>query len=89
MTSSPSGSSAGSPSSSAPAALTTVSGVIVEGIAPACRVLDTGNGKWALAGPGVLDLREGDHVQATGRHHPELVNRCGRVFVVESLTRDG
>ena len=89
MTSSPTGSSAGPSNSSAPAAVTTVSGVIVEGIAPACRVLDTGHGKWALAGAGVLDLREGDHVQVSGRHHPELVNRCGRVFVVESLTRTG
>ncbi len=65
----------------------TVEGVIVEGIRSTCRVLDTGSGRYALVGPTTTDLREGDHVRVSGEHHPELVNPCGRTFLVTSLTR--
>jgi hypothetical protein len=83
--------SAGSRTASSPSpdgsGATTVSGVIVEGIRSTCRVLDTGNRRYALVGPGVDALREGDRVQVVGEARSELVNPCGAAFVVTDLQR--
>jgi hypothetical protein len=68
--------------SSTTAGSTTLSGVIVEGIRSTCRVLDTGQRRYALVGPGVFALREGDRVRVVGQARPELVNPCGSAFTV-------
>lgn len=78
----PAPSASGSPTT---AGSSTVSGVIIEGIRPTCRVLDTGQRRYSLVGPGVAALREGDRVRAVGRARPELINACGTVFSVTDL----
>jgi hypothetical protein len=64
---------------------TTLDGVIIEGIRSTCRVLDTGSRRYALTGPGVVSLREGDRVRAVGTPRPDLVNPCGLTFHVTSV----
>jgi hypothetical protein len=82
VTATPSGSAR-----STPAGFTTLSGVIVEGIRSTCRVLDTGVRRYALVGPGVDPLREGDRVHVVGQSRPELVNPCGTTFSVSDVQR--
>jgi len=77
--------SAGGSSSSTSAGATTLTGVIIEGIRSTCRVLDTGQRRYALVGPGVHSLREGDRVRAVGQARPELVNACGTTFSVAEV----
>ncbi len=63
----------------------TVSGVIIEGLRPTCRVLDTGTQRYALVGPGTSALHEGDRVTVTGSEQPGTHNPCGTTFVVTQL----
>jgi hypothetical protein len=71
--------------SSAPPAEQTVSGVIIEGLRPQCRVLQTGLGRYALTGSPTVAMVVGDRVQVTGQARPDLINPCGRTFVVSSV----
>lgn len=63
----------------------TLSGVMVEGIRSTCRLLDTGHRRYALVGPGVDALREGDRVEVVGQLRSELVHPCGTVFSVTEM----
>lgn len=63
----------------------TLTGSIIEGIRPTCRILQTADRRYALTGPGTADLRVGDQVTATGRPRPELVSPCGLIFLVSSI----
>lgn len=74
---------------SSSAATTSVEGVMIEGITPRCHVLDTGHGRYALVGGDTSLLAEGARVRVTGEHHPELINRCGRTFLVHQVTAIG
>ncbi len=63
----------------------TVSGVLIEGLRPTCRVLQTDTRRYALVGPGTLALKEGDHVTVTGAERPDLRNPCGLTLVVSTI----
>jgi hypothetical protein len=80
-------SAAPQPSTTAKAVTTqqTLSGVIVEGIRPNCRVLQTSQRRYALTGPATARLRQGDNVTVTGVERTDLVNPCGLTFVVASI----
>lgn len=65
----------------------TISGVIIEGLRPHCRVVQTGQGRFALTGSPTTELVVGDQVQVTGQARPDLINPCGRTFVVVSVVR--
>jgi hypothetical protein len=65
--------------------LTTLSGVMVPGIRAKCRILDTGDRRFALIGPGVEALHRGDRVEVVGEERPDLVNPCGAAFAVLHL----
>ena len=79
-------SSAGDPvSSSSAGAETTITGVMIEGLRPNCRILQTDQRRYALTGPGTADLHVGEQVTVTGRPRPDLLSPCGSVFVVSSL----
>lgn len=65
----------------------TVSGVVIEGTEPSCRILqvDGGNGvagRWALTGSAAATPAVGAHVTVTGTVRPDLRSPCGRVLVV-------
>jgi hypothetical protein len=87
--SSPPTSTSAAPQPSTPAkAVTTqqtLSGVIIEGIRPNCRVLQTSQRRYALTGPATERLRQGDKVTVTGVERADLVNPCGLTFVVASI----
>ena len=72
-------------SSSSTGAETTISGVMIEGLRPNCRILQTDQRRYALTGPGTADLHVGEQVTVTGRPRPDLLSPCGSVFVVSSL----
>jgi hypothetical protein len=63
----------------------TVSGVIIEGLRPTCRVLQTDQRRYALVGPHTEDLLQGQHVTVTGHERPDLINPCGLTFVVSAI----
>ena len=69
----------------------TVGGGMEVGLTPhwSARVeylfIDFGDRRYALTGPGTVDLREGDQVTVTGRPRPELVSPCGSIFVVSAV----
>jgi hypothetical protein len=65
-----------------PTTLTTLSGVMVPGIRSKCRILDTGDRRFALIGPGVEALKHGDRIEVVGAERPDLVNPCGAAFAV-------
>ena len=71
--------------SSTPGAQIEVSGVLIEGLRPTCRVLRTDTRRYALVGPGTRDLKEGDHVTVTGTERPDLRNPCGLTLVVSAI----
>jgi len=73
------------PRVSAPAAQT-LSGAVIEGLRPSCRVLQTSGRRYALTGPLAKKLRDGDKVTLTGVERKNLVNPCGLTFVVVSVT---
>ena len=73
------------PTPPAPGAQITVSGVLIEGLRPTCRVLQTDKRRYALVGPGTLALKEGDHVTVTGAERPDLRNPCGLTLVVSTI----
>lgn len=73
------------PTPPAPGAQITVSGVLIEGLRPTCRVLQTDKRRYALVGPGTLALKEGDHVTVTGDERPDLRNPCGLTLVVSTI----
>ena len=66
----------------------TLSGVIIEGLRPTCRVLQTSGRRYALTGPLAQHLRQGDRVSVTGVERRNLVNPCGLTFVVASITAE-
>jgi hypothetical protein len=78
-------SAGGSVSSSGIGAEITISGVMIEGLRPNCRILQTDQRRYALTGPGTADLRVGEQVTVTGRPRPDLLSPCGSIFVVSSL----
>lgn len=63
----------------------TLSGVIVEGVQPSCRVLQTSRRRYALMGAAIPSLHQGDKVTVTGVERVDLVNACGLTFVVASI----
>lgn len=68
--------------------MTQLTGALIEGIAPTCRILQTDSGRWSLTGPGTQELRDGQRVTVTGRPKPELVSRCGGVtFAVTAIEK--
>ena len=67
--------------------LITLNGVMVPGIRAKCRILDTGDRRFALIGPGVEALRRGDRVEVVGEERPDLVNPCGAAFAVLHLVQ--
>jgi hypothetical protein len=73
---------------SGPADQTTVSGVMIEGLRPICRVLQTSQRRYALVGPRTQELVPGQHVTVTGLERPDLINPCGVAFVVSAVMRD-
>ncbi|HEX5524265.1 MAG TPA: hypothetical protein VFX53_12520 [Pedococcus sp.] len=73
------------PTPPAPGAQITVSGVLIEGLRPTCRVLQTDQRRYALVGPGTQGLKEGDHVTVTGAERPDLRNPCGLTLVVSTI----
>lgn len=60
----------------------TLTGTLVEGIRPSCRVLATAAGRYALTGLGDAALQLGDVLTVTGKPAPHLISPCGRTFVV-------
>lgn len=64
----------------------TMSGVVVEGTEPSCRILqvDGDGGRWALTGSAASTLAFGAHVTVTGTARPDLRSPCGRVLVIET-----
>lgn len=68
----------------------TLSGVVIEGTEPSCRILQADGGgagdggRWALTGTGASTLAFGAHVTVTGTARPDLRSPCGRVLVVGS-----
>jgi hypothetical protein len=81
----------GSPASSATKptpAERTLSGVIIEGIRPSCRVLQTTQRRYALVGVTTQSLQQGDKVTVTGVERVDLVNPCGLTFVVAGIRVD-
>jgi hypothetical protein len=82
---------AGRPTSSAPKPAPTkrtLSGVIIEGIRPSCRVLQTTQRRYALVGATTQSLHQGDRVTVTGVERVDLVNPCGLTFVVAGIKVD-
>jgi hypothetical protein len=73
------------PSAATPSAAPSLTGVLVEGVRPTCRMLDTGARRYALVGPGTQSLRVGDRVRVEGTERPGLVSPCGLTFVVTAL----
>jgi len=63
----------------------TLSGVIIEGIRPGCRVLQTSQRRYALTGTATQRLSQGDLVTVTGVERKDLINPCGLTFVVGSI----
>jgi len=61
-----------------------LSGVIIEGLRPTCRILQTSQRRYALTGAASQRLRQGDKVTVTGVERTDLVNPCGLTFVVTS-----
>lgn len=87
---SPSGSSRSpTASTTSPAGATTgeltLSGVIIEGVRPSCRILQVPDRRYALTGPDTQQLRIGQHVSVTGSVRPDMVTPCGTPFVVTSI----
>ena len=81
----PTSAGSGRPTSSAPnpaPAEQTLSGVLIEGVRPSCRVLQTSQRRYALVGATTQSLKQGDTVIVTGGARPDLVNPCGLTFVV-------
>jgi len=81
----------GRPTSSAPKpapAEQTLSGVLIEGVRPSCRVLQTTQRRYALVGATTQSLKQGDKVTVTGVERPDLVNPCGFTFVVTAQKVD-
>ena len=74
-----------SPQAPTPSAAPSLTGVLVEGVRPTCRMLDTGARRYALVGPGTQSLRVGDRVRVEGTERPGLVSPCGLTFVVTAL----
>lgn len=76
-----------SPSFGSPLAMT-LSGVVVEGAEPSCRILavdgadGAGGGRWALTGAAAATLGFGAQVTVTGTARPDLRSPCGRVLVI-------
>jgi len=66
----------------------TLSGVIIEGLRPTCRVLQTSDRHYALTGPLAQHLRQGDKVTVTGAERRNLINPCGLTFVVVAITAE-
>jgi hypothetical protein len=64
----------------------TLSGVIIEGIRPGCRVLQTSQRRYALVGATTPALHLGDKVTVTGVERSDLVNPCGLTFVVAAIS---
>jgi len=80
-----------SPSQQATTATTaerTLSGAIIEGLRPTCRVLQTSGRRYALTGPLAQHLHQGDKVTVTGVERKNLINPCGLTFVVVSITAE-
>jgi hypothetical protein len=63
----------------------TLSGLIIEGLRPGCRVLQTSQRRYALTGTATQRLHEGDTVTVTGVERSDLINPCGLTFVVVSV----
>ena len=85
---SPQSVSASQQDTTAPKADRPLSGVIIEGLRPSCRVLQTSGRRYALTGPLAQRLRQGDRVRVTGVERRNLINPCGLTFVVVSITTD-
>lgn len=63
-----------------------MSGVIIEGLRPHCRILQTDAGRFVLTGTGIDALGEGTTVTVLGRQRPDLVSPCGgRIFAVDRV----
>ena len=73
------------PATTSGPAQTTISGVLIEGLRPTCRVLQTSQRRYALTGPATQHLKEGDKVTVTGVERSDLVNPCGLTFVVDRI----
>jgi len=81
----------GLPTSSAPTPAPTeqrLSGVLIEGLRPNCRVLQTAQRRYSLVGATTQSLKQGDTVTVTGVARPDLVNPCGLTFVVTAQKVD-
>jgi hypothetical protein len=63
----------------------TLSGVIIEGLRPNCRVLQTDHGRYALTGARAQRLQQDDEVSVTGVQRSDLINPCGLTFLVASI----
>lgn len=72
-------------SSPPPTSETTLSGTIIEGAQPSCRILQTARRRYALTGPQTRGLRVGQRVEVTGSARPGLLSPCGATFVVTSV----
>jgi len=80
--------SAGQPTSTATTltpAPQRLSGVIIEGLRPTCRILQTSQRRYALTGAATQRLRQGDKVTVTGVERTDLINPCGLTFLVTSI----
>lgn len=66
----------------------TLSGAIIEGLRPTCRVLQTSGRRYTLSGPLAQHLHQGDRVTVTGVERRNLINPCGLTFVVVSITAE-
>ena len=73
------------PATTSGPAQSTISGVLIEGLRPTCRVLQTSQRRYALTGPATQHLKEGDTVTVTGVERSDLVNPCGLTFVVDRI----
>lgn len=54
----------------------TISGDIVAGVEPGCKLLDTGTGLYLLFGPGVDDLRTGTAATVRGEVRADMASTC-------------
>jgi hypothetical protein len=54
----------------------TISGDVVSGVEPGCKLLDTGSSLYLLFGPGVDDLRTGATATVRGEVRADMASTC-------------
>ncbi len=60
--------------------------MIVEGVRPSCRVLQTSRRRYALVGAATSSLHQGDRVKVKGVERVDLISACGLTLVVASIS---